>query len=499
MKSISKRILNIISVMFLLIVSASCVVAGSTINSVVFNGGSNVSIFPGDLITVTMSVTTEGFPYNDWRTTQYSFGGTPECIGDPEPDFESPGTYVDSFVIPAPGTPGTYSISFWSANSIGCDYLSGEYYMPDAIVVENPFVCGDGSKDLGEQCDDGNTDPGDGCNDVCEIEEGWDCSSGSPSVCSEICGDSTLTGAEECDDGNTANGDGCSDICEVEEGWICDGAFCSEVCGDNILTPSEECDDGNTADGDGCDSLCMLEVCGDGVVQPVEECDDGNTANGDGCDDTCAIEAGWDCDQEPSTCEEVCGDDILTASEECDDGNTVSGDGCDEFCQLECVPATEVCDGLDNDCDYEIDEDLGETTCGLGVCENTVDNCVDGEDQVCDPFEGSSEEICDGLDNDCDGETDEGGVCDSEDSDSDGVPDVDDKCDDSTPWYATKRLNPNHYDSSNMDLTETYGCTCEQILECKPGKNKGQYKHGCSNGTLKGWIKQKKWATKCQD
>ena len=31
-------------------------------------------------------------------------------------------------------------------------------------------------------------------------------------------------------------------------------------------------------------------------------------------------------------------------------------------------PSEEVCDGQDNDCDNQIDENLGQTTCGLGAC-----------------------------------------------------------------------------------------------------------------------------------
>ncbi|MGA1863726.1 MAG: PQQ-binding-like beta-propeller repeat protein [bacterium] len=68
----------------------------------------------------------------------------------------------------------------------------------------------------------------------------------------------------------------------------------------------------------------------------------------------------------------------------------------------------EVCDGADNDNDGYIDEDLGTTTCGLGVCLHTINNCVNGVTQTCDPMLGASTETCDGQDNDCDGTIDEG-------------------------------------------------------------------------------------------
>lgn len=85
------------------------------------------------------------------------------------------------------------------------------------------------------------------------------------------------------------------------------------------------------------------------------------------------------------------------------------------------VTGTEVCDGEDNDCDGLVDEDLDRdclTDCGTGT-----ETCTDGTWAGCDAPEPETE-ICDGQDNDCDGTTDPGCECQPGDTRSCGSEDA---------------------------------------------------------------------------
>jgi len=96
-----------------------------------------------------------------------------------------------------------------------------------------------------------------------------------------------------------------------------------------------------------------------------------------------------------------------------DDGYSLCQNDCNDENPAVYPGAPEVCDNQDNNCNSEVDENLMRpTTCGVGVCYGNTgtETCTAGvwSDDTCDPFAGSTAEVCDNLDNNCDGQTDEG-------------------------------------------------------------------------------------------
>jgi len=126
----------------------------------------------------------------------------------------------------------------------------------------------------------------------------------------------------------------------------------------------------------------------------------------------------------------------------CDDDKDGDGDGsfsdCNDLNPDVHSGAAETCDGLDNNCNNEIDEGSPDTD--LDGLKNCVDKDDDGDQDPdetdCQPLDGTvfhgADELCNGKDDNCNGKVDElykdtnnDGVpdCSSDDDDGDGDPD----------------------------------------------------------------------------
>ena len=112
------------------------------------------------------------------------------------------------------------------------------------------------------------------------------------------------------------------------------------------------------------------------------------------------------------------GHDDCSGAEQCHDGT------CTPPPRGECAPRGETCNGLDDDCDGITDNHLSDVgdTCDEGVGRCSIAgamHCVAGELR-CDAEPGEPvAETCNGIDDDCDGTadnhlTDDGGVCDKD-------------------------------------------------------------------------------------
>ena len=280
-----------------------------------------------------------------------------------------------------------------------------------------------------------------------------------------------------------SDNDGFGDIstaieaCEAPDGYVVNGSDCNdtddtafpgaeEICDQIDNNCNDEIDEGlaeffyNDADGDGFGDLGFpVEACqpAPGISQNSDDCDDQNVAinptaeeSCDGIDNNCdgAIDEGY----LQTFYEDKDGDGFG------DNNNTVqaciipqgyatqSGD-CDDLETYANPIAIEICDGIDNNCDGSIDEAgaIDEVTYysdtdgdGFGddgtvqtSCNPPVESVLQGGD--CDDTDTTANpamvEICDGVDNDCDGSTDESGAVDEVtyyiDTDGDGFGDDD--------------------------------------------------------------------------
>lgn len=182
-------------------------------------------------------------------------------------------------------------------------------------------------------------------------------------------------------------------------------APCGGIALDNFEACPEELVGAQTCCGLGvCASTGQFQCNGDQLQDscvPGEPQSSSDTSC-DGVDQDCSGEADEDYSSQNTTC--GVGQCSATGQTQCEDGSVT--DTCTPG-----EPETESCNGLDDDCDGSIDEGLGgeTTTCGIGACSAEGQLLCQGGEFVdtCEPGEPTTEQCGDGIDNDCDGQVDE--------------------------------------------------------------------------------------------
>jgi hypothetical protein len=287
-----------------------------------------------------------------------------------------------------------------------CDGLVDEHY------ASQPTSCGVGAcaatgstscvgGDIRNDCTAGTPAADDAtCNGVDEDCNGTSDEDYAPEITTCGAGACTATGSTSCISGQVQ--DSCAPGGGASDDDTCDGM-------------DDDCDGQNDEDYLSAMTTCGIGACAsmgatschDGIVE--NSCSPGTPAPSDftcdGVDDDCSGES----DEDYAPQATICGVGGCGAN-----GATSCVGGVEQDSCAPGSPATSdpTCDGFDDDCDGESDEDYERqgTNCGTGACSDTgATNCVDGivEDSCSPGTPAADDASCNGSDDDCDGASDE--------------------------------------------------------------------------------------------
>ena len=237
-------------------------------------------------------------------------------------------------------------------------------------------------------------------------------------ACTEPAGHAAYDG--DCDDEDPAVHPGAPEFdCTDPTDYNCDGSTGGVDADSDGFAACEDCDDSDD------------EISPDGE----ELCDDvDNDCNGV-IDDGASDAPTWYADADGDT---YGGDNLVLVQCDQPPGYLPTATDCDDLDAATNPGAAEVCDGADNDCDSIVDEGTGDVWYadddgdGYGDATSTTTACEQptgyvANDGDCDDSVASTSpasfEVCDGVDNDCDGSVDE------------------DDATDTTTWYLDNDLD----------------------------------------------------------